>query len=114
MPQEDPYGLQAYDHALLEVEVSPSRQTDFTERYRAATGTVVAPGDPPEFQVQNNKWGIECRIYFNSDVVAHGFRSMGIHVEEEMPYRSNYRYRVNDGKLWWTLVESYGFRLGVN
>lgn len=113
MPQDDPYGFHN-DQSALEAAVSPSRATTFEERYREATGEVVSPGNPPEYQSQPNKWGAECRIYFNSPHVAEQAEGMGLHVEEGRPYKNAYRYRINNQELWWDLVESYGFRLGVN
>ena len=114
MPQRDPYGFEPLDHALLEAEVAPAVRAPFEQRYLAATAVAITPGTPAEFQLQPNKWGAECRIYFNSHLVAMGLRSLGVHVEEGRPYRNNYRYRVNSQDLWWELVETYGFRLGVN
>lgn len=113
MPQQDPYGF-SLDNVLLEAEVSPNVQVDFQNRYHAATGATITPGNPPEFQQQQNKWGAECRIYFNSDNVASQVRSCGNHVEGGRPYRDDYQYRVNNTDIWWKLVEEYGFRLGIN
>jgi hypothetical protein len=114
MPQQDPYGFQPLDHALLEAEVAPAAQVGFARRYEASTGSAVTPGAPPEYQSQPNKWGAECRIYFNSHVVAMCARSLGLHVEVGRPYKNSYLYRINSHDLWWELVETYGFRLGVN
>jgi NAD-dependent oxidoreductase involved in siderophore biosynthesis len=114
MPQRDPYGFEPLDHALLEAEVSPNAQAPFEQRYQQATGQAVSPGAPHDYQLQPNKWGAECRVYFNSHVVAMCLRSLGIHVEEGRPYRNTYRYRINVQDVWWELVENYGFRLGVN
>jgi hypothetical protein len=114
MAQQDPYGFQTLDHALIEAEVSPSVQAAFQQRYHVATGTAITPGHPAEFQLQPNKWGAECRIYFNSHVVAMCARAQGLHVEVGRPYRNNYLYRINSQDLWWELVENFGFVLGVN
>lgn len=114
MPQQDPYGFQSLDHALLEAEVPPPAQPAFQQRYQGATGSTVTPGNPAEYKPQPNKWGPECRVYFNSHVVAMCARSLGMHVEVGRPYRNNYLYRINSQELWWELVEQYDFRLGVN
>jgi hypothetical protein len=113
MPRQDPYGF-SLDHVLLEAEVAPNMQADFQARYRAATGVTVIPGNPPEFQSQQNKWGAECRIYFNSQAAANHFSSKGIQVEVSQPYHNDYQYRINNVDLWWELVQKYDFRLGVN
>ncbi len=113
MPQQDPYGF-SLDHVLLEAEVAPNVQADFQARYCAATGINITPGSPPEFQRQQNKWGAECRIYFNSDDTANQARSQGIHVEVGRPYHNDYQYRINNVDLWWIIVEDYDFRLGIN
>ena len=113
MPQQDPYGF-SLDHALLEAEVAPNMQAAFRDRYFAATSITITPGSPPEFQGQKNKWGAECRIYFNSDATEIQARSHGFHVEVGQPYHNDYKYRINNVDLWWTLVEDYDFRLGIN
>lgn len=113
MPQRDPYGF-SIDNVFLEAEVAPDGQTNFETRYQETTGGTITPGIPPEYQEQQNKWGVECRIYFNSDATAEEVRSKGFHVEEARPYRDSYRYRINSVKLWWELVEDYSFRLGIN
>lgn len=113
MPQEDPYGF-SLDDVLLEAEVAPNGTTKFQDRYRAITGMSITPGNPPDYQLQGNKWGAECRIYFNSDDAAAAARSGGYHVEADRPYHAEYRYRINDVNLWWKLVENFEFRLGVN
>ena len=114
MPTADPYGLHAASPVILEAEVAAKALPRFVIRYEAATGVPVSPGSPPELQLQDNKWGAECRIYFNSDAVAGAIGALGIHVEEGRPYRPEFRYRVNNNDLWWELVEAYEFELGNN
>jgi len=114
MPTNDPYGFNTAAETLLEAEVSNSRTAAFERRYEAATGINVTPGNPTVYQLQPNKWGAECRIYFNSPVVAEYAVSLGIHVEGPRPYRDQYSYRINSQELWWELVEDYEFQLGVN
>jgi hypothetical protein len=101
---------------LLEAEVSPSSQTRFQKRYLAATGVSVTPGSPPHYQSQSNKWGSELRMYFNDHAMAATLSALGLTVERgRNGYRSGeYRFRVNDNKLWWKLVETSGLRLGLN
>ena len=114
MPTNDPYGFNAASGTLLEAEVATSKTGVFEDRYLQATGVAVKPGTPQEYQLQPNKWGAECRIYFNSASVAAHLTSLGMHVEGPRPYNDHYTYRVNSHDLWWELVENYGFRLGVN
>ncbi len=115
MSINDPYGFNAAaGGTLLEAEVSDSRTAAFESRYLAATGVAVTPGHPAEYQLQPNKWGAECRIYFNSAAVAAQATAMGMHVEGPRPYHNDYTYRINNSELWWDLVETYGFLLGVN
>jgi hypothetical protein len=114
MPTNDPYGFNEAGNTLLEAEVSTSRTAAFEQHYRSATGVDVTPGNPPEYQLQPNKWGAECRIYFNSQVVFDQATALGMHVEGPRPYNNQYSYRINSQELWWELVEQYGFRLGVN
>jgi len=114
MPQNDPYGFAYLDSAFLEAEVAPKVQSGFQQRYRDATGVNVTPGNPPEYQSQPNKRAAECRIYFNSHVIACAATSLGLSVKTGHTYKNQYRYRINNNDLWWELVEQYGFRLGVN
>ncbi|HEX8524643.1 MAG TPA: hypothetical protein VF669_20470 [Tepidisphaeraceae bacterium] len=108
-------GIQKFG-VLLQAEVASGGQTKFESRYRKATGVVVTPGSPQHYQDQPNKWGAELRVYFNDPAMAVSLEALNIHVE--YPRRGymagKYRYRFNDNKLWWKLVESYGLRLGVN
>lgn len=101
---------------LLQAEVARSGQARFQRRYRAATGVVVTPGSPKHYQNQPNKWGAELRCYFNDPGTAVALAAAGIRVE--YPRRGymagKYRYRFNDNKLWWALVEDQGLRLGAN
>ncbi len=114
MPTNDPYGFNAAAPTLLEAEVSNSRTAAFESRYLTATGVGVSPGHPQEYQLQPNKWGAECRVYFNSAAVAALATSLGMHVEGPRPYNNQFMYRINSAELWWELVETYGFRLGLN
>lgn len=99
---------------LLEAEVAPKAQAAFEKRYQAATKHSVSPGSPAHYQNQPNKWGAELRVYFNDPGMAVSLEASGVHVEHPRSgYQSGkYRYRVNDNKLWWKLVEDYGLRLG--
>lgn len=101
---------------LLEAEVAPSAKTRFERRYQAATGTAVSPGSPEHYQSQSNKWGAELRVYFNAPAMAAALKASGVHVEgPRRGYKSGeYKYRFNDNKLWWKLVEDQGMRLGLN
>jgi hypothetical protein len=101
---------------LLEAEVAPRGRARFENRYLAATGIAVSPGTPEHYQNQNNKWGAELRVYFNDLAMASVLKASGIHVEgPRKGYKAGeYRYRFNDNKLWWQLVENEGCRLGIN
>ena len=101
---------------LLEAEVAPGSQTRFENRYLAATGVSVSPGSPPHYQSQGNKWGSELRVYFNDPAMAASLSAVGLNVERgRNGYRSGeYRFRVNDNRFWWKLVETSGLRLGLN
>jgi hypothetical protein len=101
---------------LLEAEVAPSGKSRFEKRYQAATGIAVSPGTPEHYQSQSNKWGAELRVYFNDPAMAMALKASGVHVEgPRRGYKSGeYRYRFNDNKLWWKLVEGQGLRLGLN
>jgi hypothetical protein len=76
----------------------------------------VSPGRPRHYQDQPNKWGAELRVYFNDPGMAVSLAAAGVHIE--YPRRGymagKYRYRFNDSKVWWALVEVHGLRLGVN
>jgi len=101
---------------LLEAEVVPRQQKRFEKRYQEATGTLVSPGSPEHYQDQANKWGSELRVYFNDPGLRAVLDALGAHVEgPRKGYKSSqYRFRVNDNKLWWNLVEASGLRLGPN
>lgn len=101
---------------FLEAEVSPQAQQRFERRYTNATGKSVSPGNPPEYQIQPNKWGQELRVYFNNPGMAAALAALGMHVEgPRNGYRSGeFAFRVNNNDLWWNLVEGYGFELGLN
>lgn len=101
---------------LLEAEVHPRGIAGFEARYLAATGDIVSPGEPEHYQRQSNKWGTELRAYFNDGAAAAALRACGVNVEgPRRGYKSGqYRYRFNDNKLWWKMVETQGLRLGAN
>lgn len=101
---------------MLEAEVAPNGQTRFEKRYKAATRRTVLPGKPQHYQSQPNKWGAELRVYFNDQNLADMLEAKGVRVEgPRKGYKAGeYRYRVNDNKLWWNLVEKQGKRLGLN
>jgi hypothetical protein len=101
---------------LLEAEVAPKQQQRFAKRYKTTTGQKVSPGNPQYYQHQPNKWGSELRLYFNDATMAASLQALGIHVEyRQRGYKAGqYRYRFNDNKLWWKLVNKYRLRLGPN
>lgn len=101
---------------LLEAEVAPQAQKRFENRYKKATGVAVSPGDPKHYQNQPNKRAAELRVYFNDPGMAVTLAASGIHVEHPLNgYKSGeYRFRFNNNKLWWKLVEDHGMRFGPN
>jgi hypothetical protein len=99
---------------LLEVEVNEQSRQDFQNRYTVATG--VAPFAGPHYQIQDNKWGCECRIYCDAeDWVIESLEKLGYTSESRDGggYRSDYPYRFNSQELFWRLIE-YGYRIGDN
>lgn len=98
---------------LLEAEVSPSKIAHFENNYTSATG--VTPSHDQHYQRQDNKWGTECRIYFNCENDLNDeFADLDIEVESnERGYRGDRVYRVNNVEFFWALVNA-GYRLGVN
>lgn len=101
---------------LLEAEVAPRGQAKFETRYKSATGVAISPGSPQYYQKQRNKWGAELRGYFNDPGMAVSLHAHGVHVEyPRRGYKAGeYRFRFNNTRLWWKLVEIYGLRLGAN
>ncbi|MGY0561104.1 hypothetical protein ACW7G2_10360 [Luteimonas sp. A277] len=98
---------------LLEAEVKPESKAQFEAEYHALTGQM--PTEGAHFQPQPNKWGAELRVYFNCEVdLSDEFADLGISVEEgARPYRSRWRYRINNNEFFWALVTA-GYRLGPN
>ena len=96
---------------VLEAEVNPGHAKKFEADYLAITGSspVVGTG----YQRQVNKWGTECRIYFNGGPrVLNGLAKLGIKVEQgRRPYRTNRLFRINNCNFFWELIKS-GRRLG--
>lgn len=110
------FAAQGTHGLLLEAEVAPNSQVRFEKRYQAATGKSVTAGITPHYQSQPNKWGAELRVYFNDPGMAVSLAAYGVNVEyARAGYLSGkYRYRANNNKLWWSLVEDHGLRLGVS
>lgn len=98
---------------LLEAEVNPAVKSHFETQYHTLTGDMPTEGE--FFQLQPNKWGAELRIYFNCDTdLSDEFSDLDIRVEEgRRPYRSRWRYRINNKEFFWALVTA-GYRLGHN
>ena len=67
------------------------------------------------FQIQPNKWGAECRIYFDATPQqCDALEKAGFHVEARTTgYRSDYAFRINSHQLFWELVNN-GYVLGPN
>lgn len=99
-------------NVLMEVELPKKRRQDFSDRYYAATGKRP---NGQHFQSQEDKWGVECRIYFDAPAaVIANLKKAGYHVEHRSTgYGSDRPYRVNSQELFWDLVDQ-GYRLGIN
>ncbi len=114
--ESDPMNTDFFKDAtdvVLEVEVNPDAAARFESRYRAITGSDPKLG--VGYQHQPNKWGLEVRVYFNSEVdMSDEFTSIDVYVEQgDRPYRKLWVYRLNDREFFWSLVEA-GYRLGEN
>lgn len=98
---------------FLEVEINENTAARFEIKYRKLTG--VSPSIGFGYQHQNNKWGGEYRIYFNSSLdLIDKLGEEGIYVESGgRPYRSSRNYRINNKEFFWALI-SAGYRLGEN
>ncbi|WP_374267243.1 hypothetical protein [Zoogloea sp.] len=99
--------------AYLEAEVHPNGIEQFDADYLQITGEMPVIGRG--YQRQPNKWGTECRIYFNCNGDLNDeFAMLGIDVEEgSRPYKQEWRFRVNNNEFFWALVRA-GYRLGKN
>lgn len=100
-------------NVLLEAEVHPDKVDQFEEKYLHITG--IRPVTGPHYQHQPNKWGIECRIYFNCDTdLTDEFKKLDIRLEKaKRLYREEWKYRVNHNEFFWALICA-GYRLGQN
>lgn len=103
-----------FSRLLLEAEAAVEKTAEFEQRYLAATGEAATVSS--HYQVQDNKWGVECRMYFDAEAwVVESLRKRGYHVEERSGagYRGDFSYRINSENLFWKLVD-HGYRLGEN
>ncbi|MCW0435567.1 MULTISPECIES: hypothetical protein [Xanthomonas] len=96
--------------AYLEAEVNPSAVDKFEAAYQQITGMIPVVGEG--YQHQPNKWGAECRVYFNCDSdLSDEFSVLEIEVEEgARPYKQEWRFRVNNNEFFWALIRA-GYRL---
>lgn len=103
-----------FDRLLLEVEVAPTKKKEFEQKYAKLSGESAIVGD--HYQIQDNKWGVEYRIYFDSDpMVVDSLKTLEYYIEERDGggYRSDFSYRINNERLFWKLIQ-HGYRLGLN
>ena len=102
-----------FDQILLEAEVAPASEKEFVTKYKKLTGN--NPSQSSHYQIQDNKWGVECRIYFNAPKLVMENLKNFYHVENRVDegYRTEYEYRINSHNLFWGLIE-YGYRIGKN
>ncbi len=98
---------------ILEVEITSTKADAFIARYQRETGNVISPGS--HFQIQENKWGGEYRIYFNAEPDLNDeFATLGIDVEQgARPYHQTRIFRVNNMEFFWALIAA-GYRIGPN
>ncbi len=98
---------------FLEVEVKPECRDEFNKKYIALTGE--DPSTSPYVQNQTDKWGLECRIYFNGDTKCiAALNKLEYHVEtDRKQYRDEFSNRVNSQDLFWELINS-GYKLVPN
>lgn len=104
--------INGMQNLLIACEMPESRKQRFRTRYHTAAGH--APNE--EFmQTQNNKWGVEYRMYFDASTdIVDGFRDAGFNVEARTTgYGSERAYRINDEELFWELI-ARGLHLGLN
>ncbi|MFD1511030.1 hypothetical protein [Lacimonas salitolerans] len=104
--------INGMQNLLIECEMPDSRKQRFRTRYQAAAGH--APNEA-FMQTQNNKWGVEYRMYFDAPAdIVDGFRDAGFNVEARATgYGSERAYRINDEELFWELI-ARGRHLGLN
>jgi hypothetical protein len=100
-----------FEDIFIEAEVNPDHAVDFEDEYCDIAGINPALGDG--YQQQVNKWGLECRIYFNaSDDVVDKLKNDGYQISSaRRGYKDFYSYRINNNELFWILIKK-GFRLG--
>ena len=100
-------------NAYLEAEVHPNGMDKFNADYFQITGEIPVIGQG--YQRLDNKWGTECRIYFNcTSDLNDNFSMLDIDVEEgARPYKKEWKFRVNNKKFFWSLIRA-GYRLGKN
>lgn len=98
---------------FIETEIHPDVAKKFEVEYQQISGLIPIIG--VGYQHQENKWGGEYRIYFNSDHDLNDqFAQLGISVEQgKRPYKAEWVYRVNNKEFFWALIGS-GCRLGKN
>lgn len=97
---------------VLEVEVPRSKEAEFCRTYQLRAG--VAPDMNRVLNIQN-KWGLECRVYFDAPhSIEADLDSSGITFERRSSgYGASRQYRINNNEFFWRLV-AHGFRLGEN
>lgn len=102
----------SFKSLFLEVEAKPNKVESFKKKYLEKTRDVAS--DQEGFQVQENKWGVECRIYFNAPAETVKKLEENYDLSKAIRgYRDEYDYRINSQDLFWILIEK-GYRLGSN
>ena len=100
---------------FLEVELNPEHAKEFEEKYHSIANEKPILGNG--YQHQPNKWGTECRVYFNSknrNNLNHEFSLLNINIDQgRRAYKDKYMFRVNNNDFFWALVGK-GYRLGEN
>ncbi|WDK30858.1 hypothetical protein [Xanthomonas campestris] len=107
------YFIKNVSDIFIEVEVHPEKASKFEADYYSLTGEYPVVGTG--YQHQENKWGMECRIYFNSGIdLSDLVSSSGVNVEQgSRPYRDERKFRINNNEFFWSLIR-VGYRLGAN
>ncbi|WP_426037003.1 hypothetical protein [Cypionkella sp. TWP1-2-1b2] len=104
--------IDGMQNLMIECEMPDNKRPRFRTRYHDAAGH--APNEA-FMQTQNNKWGVEYRMYFDAPAaVVDGLRDAGLNVEARTTgYGAERAYRINNEELFWELI-ARGWHLGLN
>jgi len=93
----------------IDVELPRKSASNFEKQYQEITGVLPIPDNINYYILDHtaNKWGVEMRIYFNSNKNIPSY--LARLVVDSRP-SSGYNSRINNNKLVWKLIR-HGFRL---